>query len=149
MVEKTDARLVILPETAFPIFLHQLEPEYLAALADRIAQRGGDMVFGIAIADVGPRAYYNAVVSAGASPPQLYRKQHLVPFGEYLPLRFVFAWVLDVLHMPMADFDTRPGQPAADRRRGPAPRRQHLLRRRVRQRDARAASGGHGARQRQ
>ena len=111
MVEKTDARLVILPETAFPIFLHQLEPEYLAGLAEPIAQRGGDMVFGIALADVGQRAYYNAVVSAGASPPQLYRKQHLVPFGEYLPLRFLFGWVLDVLHMPMADFDTGPSNP--------------------------------------
>ena len=111
MVEKTDARLVILPETAFPIFLHQLDPEYLAALAEPIAQRGGDVVFGIAIADMSTRAYYNSVISAGASPPQLYRKQHLVPFGEYLPLRFLFAWVLDVLHMPMADFDTGPSNP--------------------------------------
>ena len=111
MVEKTDARLVILPETAFPIFLHELEPEYLAALAGRVAQRGGDMVFGIAIADVSRRAYYNAVVSAGVSQPQLYRKQHLVPFGEYLPLRFLFSWVLDVLNMPMADFDTGPANP--------------------------------------
>ena len=111
MVEKTDARLVILPETAFPIFLHQLDPGYLAALAGPIAQRGGDMVFGIAIADMSTRAYYNSVISAGASQPQLYRKQHLVPFGEYLPLRFLFAWVLDVLHMPMADFDTGPSNP--------------------------------------
>nr|AUN37350.1 apolipoprotein N-acyltransferase [uncultured bacterium] len=111
MVEKTDARLVILPETAFPIFLHQLEPEYLAALAGRVAQRGGDLVFGIAIADFAKQAYYNAVISAGASAPQMYRKQHLVPFGEYLPLRFLFAWVLDVLHIPMADFDRGPASP--------------------------------------
>jgi apolipoprotein N-acyltransferase len=111
MVEKSDARLVILPETAFPIFLHQLDPEYLAGLAERIARRGGDMVFGIAIADADRGAYYNAVISAGASPPQLYRKHHLVPFGEYLPLRFLFAWVLDVLHMPMADFDMGPSNP--------------------------------------
>ena len=43
MVSRTDARLVILPETAFPIFLHQLEPEYLASLADPVAARGDDL----------------------------------------------------------------------------------------------------------
>jgi apolipoprotein N-acyltransferase len=51
-------------------------------------------------------------VSTGTSPPQAYRKQHLVPFGEYLPLRLVFGWVLDVLHMPMADFAPGPRNPA-------------------------------------
>jgi apolipoprotein N-acyltransferase len=48
----------------------------------------------------------------GTAPAQAYRKQHLVPFGEYLPLRFVFGWVLEVLHMPMADFAPGPRDPA-------------------------------------
>ena len=34
----------------------------------------------------------------------LYRKRHLVPFGEYLPLRFLFNWVLEYLQLPMSDF---------------------------------------------
>ena len=111
MVERADAKLIILPETAFPIFLHQLEPEYLVALADHAAAKGGDIVFGIALADIGAGTYYNTVVSVGISPPQAYRKRHLVPFGEYLPLRWMFAWVLEVLHMPMADFDSGPRNP--------------------------------------
>jgi apolipoprotein N-acyltransferase len=28
----------------------------------------------------------------------------LVPFGEYLPLRFLFNWVLEYLELPMSDF---------------------------------------------
>lgn len=104
MVERSDARLIILPETALPIFLHQVDGAYLDALADHAKANGGDLVFGVAVADPQARAYFNTVVSAGASPPQVYRKHHLVPFGEYLPWRLVFDWVLDVLNMPMADF---------------------------------------------
>ncbi|MEP7084942.1 MAG: apolipoprotein N-acyltransferase, partial [Betaproteobacteria bacterium] len=104
MVERSEARLIILPETALPVFLHQVDGAYLDALADHAKANGGDLVFGVAVADPQARAYFNTVVSAGTSPPQVYRKHHLVPFGEYLPWRLVFDWVLDVLNMPMADF---------------------------------------------
>jgi len=104
MVERADARLVVLPETAFPVFLHQVDPDYLDALTKKAIAREGDVLFGVAIADPQARAYFNAVVSTGASPPQAYRKWHLVPFGEFLPWRPVFEWVLDVLQIPMADF---------------------------------------------
>jgi apolipoprotein N-acyltransferase len=112
MVEQSGARLIVLPETAFPVFLHELERDYLALLAQHAKDNGGDLLFGVALADPQARAYFNAVVSAGTSLPQVYRKQHLVPFGEYLPLRWVFGWVLDVLHMPMADFTPGPRDPA-------------------------------------
>ena len=91
MVERSDARLIILPETAFPVFLHQVDRDYLALLAQHATDNGGDVLFGVAVADPQARAYFNTVVSTGTSPPQAYRKQHLVPFGEYLPLRFVFG----------------------------------------------------------
>ena len=112
MVERADARLIILPETALPIFLHQVDDAYLDALAEHARRNGGDLLFGVAVADSQARAYFNTVVSAGTSPPQVYRKQHLVPFGEYLPWRPLFAWVLDVLNMPMADFTAGPRDPA-------------------------------------
>jgi len=104
MVEKTDAQLVVLPETAFPVFLHQIRPDYLDALTKTAVARDGDILFGVAVADPEARAYFNAVVSTGASTAQAYRKSHLVPFGEFLPLRPLFEWVLDVLQIPMADF---------------------------------------------
>ena len=112
MVERSDATLIILPETAFPVFLHQVDPGYLDRLARRAVDNRGDLLFGVAVADPDARAYFNSVVSVGGSPPQAYRKQHLVPFGEYLPWRPVFGWVLDVLHMPMADFSPGPERPA-------------------------------------
>ncbi len=111
MAEASDARLIIMPETAFPTFLHRIDDDYLAALDSRARRNGGDIIFGVAIADPVARAYFNSVVSVGSSAPQTYRKSHLVPFGEYLPLRPLFAWVLDVLQIPMADFTPGPGDP--------------------------------------
>ena len=50
----------------------------------------------------GPR-YYNSVVSVGVARPQLYRKRHLVPFGETIPLGAVVGWFIrKVLSIPIA-----------------------------------------------
>jgi apolipoprotein N-acyltransferase len=47
---------------------------------------------------------YNSVVSVGTAPPQLYRKHHLVPFGESIPLKPIAGWFINsVLAIPLAD----------------------------------------------
>lgn len=100
-------RLVILPETALPLFLHEVPTQYLDSLAAKAKAAGGDVLVGMPEL-VGSREYYNTMVSAGASPPQRYRKHHLVPFGEFIPLRPLFGWVLEVLHIPLSDFSRGP-----------------------------------------
>src|SRR5690606_16044496 len=48
--------------------------------------------------------YYNTMFSFGISPEQKYRKHHLVPFGEYIPLKPVFGRIVEVLSIPLSDF---------------------------------------------
>src|SRR5262249_21774157 len=56
--------------------------------------------------------YYNSVMSAGVATPQLYRKRHLVPFGETIPLEPVVGWFIRrVLAIPLAS--QTPGTPDA------------------------------------
>ena len=48
--------------------------------------------------------YYNTVVALGTSPLQFYRKNHLVPFGETIPLKPLVGWFIrSVLSIPLAD----------------------------------------------
>lgn len=93
------AQLVVLPETALPLLLTQVPPEYLAALA----QAGGQEVL-IGVVEQQDDNYYNSMVSVGASPNQRYRKEHLVPFGEFIPFKAALGWIYrDWLNIPLAD----------------------------------------------
>ncbi len=96
-------RLIIMPETALPMFINDLPPLYLEELKAVAQQRGGDLVFGVP-EEGAPDEYFNSALSMGASPAQNYRKSHLVPFGEFLPLRPLLGWVLNILHIPLSDF---------------------------------------------
>ena len=105
----SDARLVVLPETALPLFRSAVPRDYLALLGDHARARDGDVVLGIP-EDDGPERYFNSIVSLGASPAGLYRKVHLVPFGEFVP--FGFRWAVDMMSIPLGDFSRgAPDQP--------------------------------------
>ncbi|HVY07285.1 MAG TPA: apolipoprotein N-acyltransferase [Burkholderiales bacterium] len=103
LVNDANGRLIVLPETALPMLDVDVPPEYLRALAAHAKSNGGDLLYGVPELDASGR-YFNSVMSAGAAPPQTYRKHHLVPFGDYFPLRPVLGWVMNLLHIPMSDF---------------------------------------------
>lgn len=104
LVEKSRGRLIVLPETALPLFKRDVPPEYLERLRAVAAARNGDVLVGMPEHGDSPREYYNSVLSYGVSPTQTYRKEHLVPFGEYIPLRPVLGWIVAVLAIPLQDF---------------------------------------------
>lgn len=103
LIAASDARLIVLPETALPLFLHSVPREYLDSLATHARKTGGDILLGVPERG-DARTYYNTVLSLGSAPEQFYRKSHLVPFGEFVPLKFLFGWFLDVAQIPLADF---------------------------------------------
>ena len=99
---ESNARLTVLPETALPLLRHQAPPAMLEQLRDHAIKNSGDVLIGSFEHDQG--SYYNSVFSLGAADEQHYRKQHLVPFGEFIPLRSVIGWFINgVLNIPMGD----------------------------------------------
>jgi apolipoprotein N-acyltransferase len=100
-VDGARAQLVVLPETAFPVFYDNMRPSYLAELRTLARERGADILAGVPTGDISGN-YYNSVVSLGTSPEQFYHKQHLVAFGEFIPPGF--GWIIKVLHIPLSDF---------------------------------------------
>ena len=109
LVEQTRGRLVVLPESAFPMFSDEVPDTVLLSLIRIASARNGDVLLGLftALPPVQggdePR-YYNTVVALGDSDLQFYRKNHLVPFGETIPLKPLIGWfVRSVLNIPLAD----------------------------------------------
>jgi apolipoprotein N-acyltransferase len=95
--------LLVWPETALPLYYQQTDQQFWQNLVSP------DVALLTGLVD-GPAAgeSYNAAVLSCNGQQQIYRKRHLVPFGEYLPMRFLFNWVLEYLQLPMSDFS--PGQ---------------------------------------
>jgi apolipoprotein N-acyltransferase len=108
LVAASRGRLIVLPESAFPVFSDEVPDDVLLALIRTAIARHGDVLLGMftALAPLPgsdlPR-YYNTVVALGSGQPQLYRKHHLVPFGETIPLEPVFGRLMrSVLSIPIA-----------------------------------------------
>ncbi len=104
LAEESSSRLIITPEISVPLYRDEVPSSYLAQLATHARQNNGDILVGMVEAPGGGSAYYNSMFSFGSSPGQSYRKYHLVPFGEFIPLKPVFGWVVNVLKIPLSDF---------------------------------------------
>jgi apolipoprotein N-acyltransferase len=109
LVGTTRGRLIVLPESAFPVFSDEIPDAVLLSLIRTASARDGDVLLGLFTAlppEAGSDAprYYNTVVVLGTSDLQFYRKNHLVPFGETIPLKPILGWFIrSVLHIPLAD----------------------------------------------
>lgn len=108
LVLDSRARLIVLPETALPIFLDDTPLDYLLDLAGHANGQSGGLLLGVPEREAAGR-YYNSVAALGGERLQVYRKVHLVPFGEFVP--WGFRWFIDLMHIPLGDFSRgRPGQ---------------------------------------
>ncbi|MFH2134578.1 MAG: apolipoprotein N-acyltransferase [Pseudomonadota bacterium] len=105
LAQGSDARLIVLPETAFPMLRHNVPPYYQQILRDHVQRNGGDILIGAFEKEGG--SYFNSVYSLGTAESQHYRKDHLVPFGEFIPMRGVLGWFInEVLQIPMGDLSS-------------------------------------------
>ncbi len=103
------ARLVVWPESAVPAFYQEVAPR-LEALGEEARAAGTAVLAGVLELDRATGRYYNSVALLGR-PPRFYRKHHLVPFTEYLPLEALLGGAVDLLQVPMSDFSKGPADP--------------------------------------
>src|SRR3989338_8520560 len=97
--EKPD--LIIWPETSYPGILWE-DKELFDELRGFVARLGVPLLVGAIVEEEG--RYYNTAIllSKNGEVLQQYRKVHLVPFGEYIPLRRLFPFLEHIV--PIADF---------------------------------------------
>ena len=94
--------VVILPETAIPSFLSDTPPWYLERLKAVVKPR--TLVTGVPLMGSHPEEYYNSVMVLTDPRWPIYSKRHLVPFGEFVPLPWLFGWMYHYLNMPLSGF---------------------------------------------
>jgi len=100
--ENWSSDLIVWPETALPAFYHQAE-RFLEGLQQEAQQNNTDLLLGLPIMDPNDKRYYNGVISLGQQ-QGVYHKQHLVPFGEFIPFKNLLGNILKVFDVPLPDF---------------------------------------------
>lgn len=94
--------LIVWPESSIPMFQTDIEP-FLDAMKVQSNKTGTAWVTGIPYWDLKESQieqhpmYYNSIMASGDESNGLYKKQRLVPFGEYVPLSGWLSWVLPAL----------------------------------------------------
>jgi apolipoprotein N-acyltransferase len=96
--------MVVWPEVAVPSLVSR-ERGFVAQLAADARESGQTILFGI-LEDTherGERQVYNSVLLVDGTRQQVYRKRHLVPFGEYFPVpERVREW-MRMMSLPHSD----------------------------------------------
>lgn len=101
--------LIIWPETAIVAYSYRV-PDFIEKLNKLTVKHHTTFLSGIPSKELEAKTYFNSVMMLADGEISWYHKQHLVPFGEYLPLKVLLGVLLDFLQIPMSDFS--PGQQA-------------------------------------
>lgn len=100
--DNNESDLIVWPEVAIPSVIDQVE-YYISQVEEDLAVNEQTLLFGILERDLAEEKVFNSVVSVGGETRQIYRKRHLVPFGEYFPVPdFVREW-MRLMNLPYSD----------------------------------------------
>jgi apolipoprotein N-acyltransferase len=98
--------LVVWPEAAIPAVVSE-EMEYLESVQAEARGAGTTVVLGMLEQEPGDGRYFNSLLVLGET-QAVYRKRHLVPFGEYFPVPNVVREWMRLLNLPYSDISPGP-----------------------------------------
>lgn len=105
------ADIVFWPEAAIPAFYDVVQP-FFDAVAANAAHSQHALIAGVPFRippsrELPEGGIYNSAVTLGVG-EGVYHKQHLVPFGEYVPLEKYLRGLIQFFDLPMSDFQAGP-----------------------------------------
>ena len=99
--------LVLWPESALPAYRDRIH-DYLDQIASLAQKTETTLITGIPTRDESGR--YNSIIALGLGTGE-YRKQKLVPFGEYVPFEKSLRGLIQFFDLPMSNFIPGPNVP--------------------------------------
>ena len=112
MIREQTADLILLPETALPLFYEELPDNLIAQWHSILASKHQALAMGILhkVATETPNqpllfanANAIAIFDSSTQAVDFYYKKHLVPFGEYMPLKSLLGGLYNKMAIPFAD----------------------------------------------
>jgi len=107
------SQLIVWPEAAIPTLPSNI-PDFLNKLQVEAKKHRSSVLFGAPVYQEKSQQFYNALMLLGEN-QGVYYKRHLVPFGEYEPLKYMLRWLIEYFAIPMSDFSPGPAHQAAIR----------------------------------
>lgn len=93
-----DSDLVIWPEASIPLMYHDAT-DFIAEMSDKAKATNTSLVSGILFDDQQPDTFYNSIIGMGLA-QNIYFKERLVPFGEYVPLEKYLRGIIAFFDLP-------------------------------------------------
>jgi len=97
-LEQKDIDLYVWPETSVPDYWYRVVP-YIRQLSREMKKRDADLLLGIFVKN-DDKQLLNSVLNVNGG---IYNKRHLVPLGEFIPLRFLIEFFNKFVKIPMSD----------------------------------------------
>ncbi|MCX7099864.1 MAG: apolipoprotein N-acyltransferase [Methylococcales bacterium] len=98
-----DSAVIVWPETSIPAYYSTVYDWFLMPLNQAAQQHNTDLIVSLPAHGDSEDIRYNAVMTLGKA-STLYKKKHLLPFGEFLPWQPLSGFVLESLGIKLGDF---------------------------------------------
>ncbi len=101
------SRLIVFPEGAIPDTLSNQLP-FISKLSKLAKIHHSAIISGIFLNDSRAQKTFNGVITLGNNASGVYLKQHLVPFGEYVPWQHLLRGLIGFFNLPMSNLSPGP-----------------------------------------